>query len=294
MGITKMRLLFCINRDIYANIALNALLPELMGDTCRVFFSDGVGRKSQPTSPLLEFLKFYEQDLPNRYLFPLYEALPSPVPGPLKTFQQLAETYDVPMENVRNLRAAETIESVRQFAPDLILSIRFGHIFKGEIIEIPRYGLVNMHSGLLPEYRGILATFWSLLHGETEYGYTLHHISDATIDTGAIIERHALSVDPNQSLFEHIVRLYPHAAENLLQIIQQYRHGQTPKTLPQPRQAGAYYSLPTTEDFEAFHHKGLRLLDEAVYYQWLKQYYPLLSPHALPFLDTDHLNFETV
>jgi methionyl-tRNA formyltransferase len=279
------RLLFCVNRDVYSCIALNTLLPALVNDTCAVVFSDGVGRRGKRRSPVLDFLKFYEQTLPNDYLFPLYESLPTSTHGELKTFRQLSDRYNVPMTGLANINAPDGLAHVRAFGPDIILSIRFGHIFKQEVLKIPTHGVINLHSGLLPAYRGILATFWSLLNQESEYGYTLHHISDASIDTGDVIASAQFPTEPSQSLFWHVVNIYPHAAVQMLQAIQGYRVGVVPVPTPQPAGTGNYYGLPETADFECFQHRGLRLLDATVYHQWLHRFCAVL-PNGGDVLET--------
>ena len=78
-------------------------------------------------------------------------------------------------------------QRVRAFDADLLISIRFGQIFKAEAIAQPRTGIINLHSGLLPEYKGVMASFWSLLNEEPRLGTTLHWITDKKIDSGALI-----------------------------------------------------------------------------------------------------------
>lgn len=280
-----MRLLFCVNRDIYANLALNHILPHCAQDRCKIFFSDKVGRGASVCSSL-DFLKFYEQTLPNQYLFPLFETLPaSNTEHSVKTFQQLSRTYDVPMQAVRNINAPETLDAIAQFQPDAIISIRFGQILKEAVIQQPRYGVINLHSGLLPNYRGILATFWSMLHEQTEYGFTLHTIHDATIDTGHIIQKTPLPIDPNRSLFHHILQLYPLGAQAILETLHQLRQGNQPETQPQDSQFGNYYGLPTAADFDEFLRKGYRLLDEPEYFQHLTQFHAEIPlPNSSDFI----------
>lgn len=268
-----MRLLFCVNRDIYANLALNHILPHCAQDDCMVFFSEKVGGKAA-TSPALDFLRFYEQELPNQYLFPLYDHLPNTENQHLKTFRQLSQACRTPMQGIRNINAPEVLQHVAQFQPDLLISIRFGQILKEAVIQQPRYGVINLHSGLLPDYRGILATFWSMLHDRAEYGYTLHSIQDASIDTGHIIQKTRLPVDPNRSLFHHIMALYPLGAAAILEAIHQFRQGKQPQAIPQSLEVGNYYGMPTSADFEQFRQKGYRLLDEADYSTLLRQYHP--------------------
>lgn len=279
-----MRILFCVNRDIYANIALNRIFPALApDDEALVLFSEAVAG-TRATGPALTFLRFYEQDLLNEYLFPQQEALSREGAGKLKTFGQLSHFYGFPMQAIRNVNDAETLTLIEQFAPDLIVSIRFGHIFKEQVLSLPRLGVINLHSGLLPEYRGILATFWSLLHGKKEYGYTLHTIPDRTIDTGHIIDRRSFPVQPEKSLFEHTVNLYEPAAESILHAIGHYRNGQEPPAQPQQEADSHYYTLPKPEDFEQLIAQGFQVINRDAYYAFLHQFEgkPSLLPEVEP------------
>lgn len=267
-----MKLLFCVNRDIYANMALNRIFAGLSpDDQAMVLFSEATAGK-RATGAALTFLRFYEQDFLNGYFFPQQEARSITGQGALKTFEQLSRFYGVPMALVPSLNQPEVIADIAEFQPDLIISIRFGHIFKPPVIALAKLGVINLHSGLLPEYRGILATFWSLLHGRTEYGYTLHTIEDSGIDTGAIIARRSFPVNVRLSLFEHIAALYAPGAESILEAISQYRQGRKPGIAPQLEAGSGYYTLPLPEDFERLIAQGWQLLNQPAYYAFLRQY----------------------
>lgn len=267
-----MKILFCVNRDIYGNIALNHIFPALSpNDDLKVFFSESVAG-NRATGAALTYLRFYEQDLLNEFLFPQQEALSATGAGRLKTFDQLSQCYQAPMRLISSINAPDILAEIEEFAPDVIVSIRFGHIFKEAALKLPRLGVLNLHSGLLPEYRGILATFWSLLHQRKDYGFTLHTITDSTIDTGAIVDRQTFPTQAGQSLFEHTVALYEPAAASILRALEQYRQGQKPTALPQVEADSNYYSLPTPQDFEQLIAQGFPILNRDAYYQCLAQY----------------------
>jgi methionyl-tRNA formyltransferase len=277
-----MKILFCVNRDIYANVALNHIFPALSpDDEAMVLFSEATAG-TRATGPGLTFLRFYEQDLLNGYIFPQLEQHSLTGENGLKTFAQLEHFYGFPMQVVPHLKNPETLALIEQFEPDLLVSIRFGHIFKQQILQLPKLGVINLHSGLLPEYRGILATFWSLLHGKKEYGYTLHTIPDASIDTGAIIDRQSLPVNPKWSLFEHILSLYTPAANSILQALNHYRQGATPPVFEQNEADSGYFSLPKPEDLEQLIAQGFQIFDKDAYFQHLQRFneQPLALPEA--------------
>ena len=77
---------------------------------------------------------------------------------------------------------------MRQCQPDVLVSAYFSQILKSEIIQLPRFGVLNIHPGWLPAYRGAMAYFWVLHNGSDPGGVSVHWI-DEGIDTGEILER---------------------------------------------------------------------------------------------------------
>ena len=148
---------------------------------------------------------------------------------------------------------------MQSFQPDLMVSIRFGSILQPPAIKVPSLGVINLHSGLLPDYRGVMATFWSMLHQRSDYGYTLHHIVDDGIDTGPVIERQTLPLDLNADYFSQLLALYRVAVPRLAIIIEQLARGKTVKRLPQAQGVGGYYAAPSQVDVAQFSALGLRL-----------------------------------
>ncbi len=152
------------------------------------------------------------------------------------------------------------LDALRKLGPDLLISIRYRRILHEPAISVPRLGVINLHSGLLPGYRGVMATFWAMLHGAGEIGTTLHRIVDSGIDTGPIIHIERLAVEPGESYLSNVLQLYPKACENIAGVIRRLCSGRAPAGRPQ-QAGGAYYSTPTYSDIDAFLARGLRLFD---------------------------------
>ena len=128
-------------------------------------------------------------------------------------------------------------------APDLFISIRFGKIFKDQIIQIPAKGLINLHSGILPNYRGIMGTLHAINNGDKMIGCTLHTIPNGEIDTGEIIEIAKTAVDRKKSLFWNIMSLYPLGASLIIKAIKTIDNGDQLRSQPQDFNIGKYYSI---------------------------------------------------
>jgi len=143
----------------------------------------------------------------------------------------------------------DDFEKFRQTAPDLVISLRHMSILQDHVIAVPRYGVLNLHSGALPSYRGVMATFWSMNNREETIASTLHRIEDSKIDKGSIISSAEVSVDYSDSYYGNLIRLYD---QGYHQIIDAVNTIQSHSTIPSSPMAegGAYYSWPSEENLK--------------------------------------------
>ena len=247
-----MRLLLLINRDFPSYCALERLLPLIQGQTVRVLQSAQVGApRAVPRA--LKDLASHEQSL-------LQAQLSLPASADWSVIQSaLAQQLGVPITTVTDVNQGSGFELMKAFQPDLMVSIRFGSILRPTAIKVPRFGVLNLHSGLLPEYRGVMATFWSMLHQRSRYGYSIHDIIDEGIDTGPVIDYEILPLDLNRDYLGQLLALYEHAVPRLARIIEQREAAGALRRLPNGATTGGYYSTPTTSDCAQFSGLGLRL-----------------------------------
>ena len=182
-----MRILACLNADLFSCLAINRLLPALAGHDVSIALTQRVGKAGTDTvePPQRRELRQAEQHIPLELLFPLVERANLPDDGTrLLTFRELNTRRGIPVTALANPNNQEGLAWVRAQAPDLVVSIRYGAIFKAAFLAIPPLGVLNLHSGLLPAYRGVLATFRALANGDTEIGCTVHYIADGMTDPG--------------------------------------------------------------------------------------------------------------
>lgn len=142
--------------------------------------------------------------------------------------------------------------------PDLAVSIRYRRILKSEAIAIPRLGVLNLHSGVLPDYKGVMATFWAMLHDEAEIGATLHRIVDDGIDTGPVIGIQRIPADYEATYLGNVLRLYRPGCDMVVEAIEALQTGRTLQGKTQ-RRRGRYFSTPRSEDIDLFSQQGLVL-----------------------------------
>ena len=220
-------------------------------------------------------LRTAEQHLPNDILFSLVVRAALPDDGHrCFTFAEVERHRGVRVAALPNPNAAERLEAVRAFAPDLVLTIRYGAILKAPVIAVPRLGILNLHSGLLPAYRGVLATFRALMKGDTHIGCTAHYIADGTIDTGPVLGDARLPVVPGRSLLWHVLTLYEPGVAMLASAVDRLEGGAVLPCSSQPASGGAYYSYPTAADWAAFTRAGWTVAQPSDFVDLSRRYLP--------------------
>lgn len=265
-----MRIALLSNLDLHGNFGVNLLRDALAGHEVALFLSEKVGG-AQPTVPELATLRALEQDLPATIVWPLAEAAGRRDARYL-TFRQIAEALGGTCEKLPHPNAPESLERMRRFAPDLAVSVRYGRVLRDPFLAIPRLGVLNLHSGLLPQYRGILATLRALLAGDTTIGPTLHWITDGTIDTGSIVGTARVPVRPRVSLLDHILSVYPPGIELLKDALLRLARGEPVAATPQDPNEGNYFGFPGAEEFAALAARGFPLYDPASYVEFLRSW----------------------
>ncbi len=272
-----MRILLCLHGDFMSNIALNRLRPILEGHDFDIVRSRSIGLKSAQKARAITEWQNFEQTLIEGQLFPLIDAR-----GSDHWFQSFAEIakgcLSGKLHEFPSINRDEGLEFARRFAPDLIVSIRFGQIFKPPLIQVPRFGIINLHSGILPGYRGILATFWMMLEGEREVGCTLHRIIDVGIDTGPVIGIHRKPAEPKRSLLWNVASLYEGGTAMIADAIASLTSGRELASTPQPSGAGRYFSFPDEEHARQFLARGLNLYTAEDYSELCRSYGVTLKP----------------
>lgn len=124
-------------------------------------------------------------------------------PTPIK---EVALKYNIPCSQPERLRSEENIELIRDLAPDYILVVAYGRIIPKSILDIPKYGCINIHGSLLPKYRGASPIQAALLHGEKETGVTIMLLSEG-MDEGAMLQKVIVPVTEettSETLFQNL------------------------------------------------------------------------------------------
>jgi methionyl-tRNA formyltransferase len=150
-------------------------------------------------------------------------------PTPAK---QAATAAGVPVIQPESVRAPEFFQTLRDIDPELIVVTAFGRILPGEILNLPRLGCINVHTSLLPKYRGAAPIQHAILNGEKETGVTIMKM-DAGMDTGDILSQLSTPIGPEDDASTLYQRLGDLGATLLLETIAEYSAGRIQPS-PQP------------------------------------------------------------
>ena len=174
--------------------------------------------------------------------------------GAPRSVAGIARLHGVRVLRPDDVNGPEFIGAARAIGPDLIVSVSCPQIFKDELLGIPRLACVNVHSSLLPRYRGMLPTFWVLLNQEAETGVTVMYMNPG-IDDGDIILQRNIPIDDDESLRSLMAKCKSVAAELVLETIDRFAMG-TIRSSANPAESGSYYSFPTRADVKRFRALG--------------------------------------
>jgi methionyl-tRNA formyltransferase len=158
-----------------------------------------------------------------------------PQPSPVKT---LAQKLNLPVLQPAKAREEKFISELRELKPDLIVVVAYGQILPQAILNLPKFGCLNVHTSLLPKYRGAAPIQSAILNGETETGVTIMKM-DAGLDTGDILAQVRTPILPEDNSATLHTRLAQSGAELLALTIPDFVAGKV-RPNPQPIEGVSY------------------------------------------------------
>ena len=159
--------------------------------------------------------------------------------------KEVALAHGTPVFQPRTLRDGSEDENIRALAPELIVVVAYGCILPKSVLEMPRYGCINLHVSLLPKYRGAAPIQWAVLNGDAVTGVSTMYL-DREMDTGDVIYTEQTPVGEFETAGELFDRLAVMGADLLVRTLRDIDAGVAPRT-PQDHSA-ATYTRPLTRD----------------------------------------------
>jgi methionyl-tRNA formyltransferase len=164
----------------------------------------------------------------------------------LPPVKKLALEMEIPVIQPEKLRLPEAMEQLRAWAPDLIVVAAFGQILRQEVLNLPKFGCINVHASLLPRWRGAAPINAAILHGDKETGVTVMKM-DAGLDTGPILSQRSVRIQPGETAGSLSGKLSALGADLLINTLPGYLAGEIEPS-PQPEDGVTYAPILKKED----------------------------------------------
>ncbi|MCF6461019.1 methionyl-tRNA formyltransferase [Clostridium sp. Cult3] len=160
--------------------------------------------------------------------------LPTPVKN--KALELNLEVYQPD-----SINSLEGTNKIKELEPDCIVVVAFGQILKKDILNIPKYGCINVHASLLPKYRGAAPINWAIINGEKETGISIMEM-DEGLDTGDVLRSKSIAIedhDDSQSIHDELAIL---GSQLVVETLEDFEHGRI-KKIPQDDDLSTYAPL---------------------------------------------------
>jgi methionyl-tRNA formyltransferase len=148
-----------------------------------------------------------------------------------------------------NINKAENLDKLRAYKPDLLISIAGNQIFKMPLINLATKGCLNLHTALLPKYRGLMPSFWVIKNNEKYTGVSIFFV-DEGIDSGDILVQKKVEIG-NKTQAELIDETKLLGMQAILESVEKIHSGNY-EIIPNPNEEMTYFTFPTKEDVKAF------------------------------------------
>ena len=176
--------------------------------------------------------------------------------NPAKKVKNILAKHNIPLIELEgNINKPANLENLRAYNPDLLVSIAGNQIFKKPLINLAPKGCINLHTALLPKYRGLMPSFWVMKFNEKYTGVSVFFV-DEGIDSGEIIVQKKVEIG-NRTQAELIDFTKILGMEAILESIEKINAGNV-ETIPNPNEEMTYFTFPTKEDVSAFLKAGKR------------------------------------
>jgi methionyl-tRNA formyltransferase len=153
----------------------------------------------------------------------------------------------------KSINHRDSLEAIKLCKPDILISIASNEIFRRPLIELARYGCLNLHTSLLPKYRGLMPTFWALKNGENEIGVSVFWV-DEGIDSGPVVVQEKVKITSN--VHEELVKRTKAVGVRCILAALDKIRAKDFSTLENHDNESSYNSFPTRKDVKEFQKQG--------------------------------------
>lgn len=172
--------------------------------------------------------------------------------------EHVAKKNNVPYKIIHSSNSESFYKEVHELCPDIILSFSAPQVIEEPLLSCPKYGILNVHGSMLPDYRGCMPSFWYLFNEEEYGGATVHYMS-AKIDDGDIVAQDKVYIGDCKSMFKLMERTKRVGGELMVKAIKSLETDGLERK-PNIVAEGRYFTWPTAEQGRTFRSKGKRLI----------------------------------
>ena len=155
--------------------------------------------------------------------------------------KEKAMEHNIPVYQPAKVRVPEVVAEIEAMNPDAIVVVAFGQILPESILNIPKYGCINVHASLLPKYRGAAPMQWAIIDGEKETGITTMYMAKG-LDTGDMILKATTPIGPKETGETLHDRMSVMGGPLIIETLKQIEAGTAPRT-PQDDSLSCYASM---------------------------------------------------
>jgi len=169
--------------------------------------------------------------------------------------EKVLQEQNIPIIKLqKSVNHKDSLDIISQYKPDILLSIAGNQIFKSQLINLPHKGTLNLHTALLPKYRGLMPTFWVMKNDEDYTGVSVFFV-DEGIDSGPIVVQKKVKIDKSWTQRDLIKETKKIGMDAIIEAIEKIDSGNY-GLIPNPKEESSYFSFPTREDVKDFLAKG--------------------------------------
>nr|POE64892.1 methionyl-trna formyltransferase [Quercus suber] len=254
---------FFVGTDICSQLIISKLVPKLLclGHMPYVFLPAHKTSKRASKFELKE-LAFFERQLFSQHIAPLIESTYADG-TPCLSVDQFSSCYGILVQRVADVNDSTFLAELSSHHIDVGMSIRCYQKFGSNIINFfqsPRQGLLNLHPGSLPRYRGVMTMIRAMANEEREFGFSLHSINEDW-DAGGLIDIQRGPIVEGTAMLSNMIALHEVGVKVAIDVLGKLARGTTVTTVPQDEGEKHYYTFPTSEELEDYRRRGLKIVD---------------------------------
>lgn len=175
-----------------------------------------------------------------------------------RSLKSVSKKLKIRYSEISNPNQEEFLIKLNKLNPDLIVSFSAPVVFKEKLLNLPKNGCINLHCSFLPNFAGVMPSFWTLYKKQSTTGVTVHKM-DSKIDNGLILKQCEVPIKSDETIFSLILKTKEIGGDLMCQAITEIMTGEI-SYKENRTESGSYFTWPTVKEFKDFRKNGGRLI----------------------------------